>query len=38
LGLSAFSPMTQPDFVKFVSDERTRWGDVIKRANIHAGN
>jgi tripartite-type tricarboxylate transporter receptor subunit TctC len=38
LGLSAFSPMTQPDFVKFVSDERARWGDVIKRANIHAGN
>ncbi|HEY9280447.1 MAG TPA: tripartite tricarboxylate transporter substrate binding protein [Eoetvoesiella sp.] len=37
LGLGVFKPMKQADFAKFITSERTRWGNVIKQAKIHVG-
>lgn len=34
LGVDAHPIMTQPEYQKFVADEGTRWGSVIRAANI----
>ena len=36
IGLDAYAPMSPPDFHKFLEAELTRWGGVIRAANIKA--
>ena len=34
-GLEPLKPWSSDDLSKFITGQRARWGDVIKRANIH---
>ncbi len=34
-GLESLKPWSSDDLSKFITGQRARWGDVIKRANIH---
>jgi len=36
IGLDAYAPMSSQDFQKFLESELTRWGGVIRAANINA--